>query len=72
MTDSEDVLEDREESKEEKILTMTQFVEEGLEADGVDLDTLFGYPVSCKVRMCKGIMQDEAEVKNHQKECHPR
>ena len=51
---------------------MTQYIDRGIELDKVDPDTLFGFPISCRFKSCKGMMNSEAELKTHQHECHPR
>ena len=67
-----DILEERKDDPEENNPPMTQFIDRGIELDKVNPDDLFGFPVSCRFKSCKGMMNDEAELKVHQNECHPR
>ena len=72
MSSSEDILEERDESQEKVKIPFTQMLQEGVDQDGRDAEEFFGYPISCRFKHCKAVLDDEGKLKTHQHECHGR
>ena len=72
MASQQDILEERNEDLEEKKFPMTQYLVEGVVNDEAPPEDFYGFPVSCRFKYCKGIMENENEVRQHQIECHTK
>ena len=66
MNNQEELIQIQEEFLQVPPIPLTQYLSDGIDlVNGQSLDKMFGYPVSCRFKFCKAILNDDDELRAH-------